>query len=160
MIFASFLITLATCLAKPNTDVTPPPTNIDVYAVYATHEPGDKTYFDPGLDPIRNAVADLGFNHYKKLEAKTITATFNKETEISVNPRYTLCIEPLNKDDDGRIRLNVRVAIAPRFEHEPPRNAVQTTIVMAPGSQFKFRGLKMDQGELVLILALKPNENT
>jgi hypothetical protein len=43
----------------------------------------------------------------------------------------------------------------PREEGGKPVNAVSTTLVIGPGKQFKLRGLKNEDGELVIVISLK-----
>lgn len=144
--FASFM--------AAQSDVTQPPADVAVYAIYATNENRPEPEFDPALAPVRHAVSDLGFDTYRKIKADVISAPFGKETGFPINEKYTLYIKPLNRQDI-QTRINVRVELAPRSQQERPKTAVTTVVAMAPSKQVKLRGLKMDKGELVIVLALK-----
>jgi len=131
------------------------PVGVEIYAVQATKEERSEVYFDPGLEPIRQAVADLEFNTYKKVKTTVISAPPETETAVQINDRYTLYIQPLNAATGGQTRLNVRIELAPRAPGEKPKTAIATTVAMAASKQVKLRGLKMDSGELVLVLGLR-----
>lgn len=131
------------------------PVDIEIYAVQATKEERSDVYFDPGVEAIRHAVADLEFNTYKKIQATVISAPLETETAVQIDGRYTLYIQPLSAEAGGQTRLNVRIELAPRAPGEKPKTAIATTVAMAASKQVKLRGLKMDAGELVLVLGLK-----
>jgi hypothetical protein len=134
--------------------MAPPPVDIAIYAIYATNENRPEPVFDPALAPVRHAVSDLAFDTFTKIRADVVSAPFGEETAFPINDKYSLYVKPLNRQDI-QTRMEVRVELAPRSPQERPRTAVTTTVVMAPSRQVKLRGLKMDKGELVIVLALK-----
>lgn len=135
----------------------PPTPNIRVVAIQATNEgrePG-KIHFDPGLGEVRAAVADLKFDTYRKIRAATLQAPYNKETEFQINPKYTLFVKPLSRERTGQVRLNIRIEMPPKDKKKKPIKAIETTVAAAPEKQFKLRGLKLDNGELVVVISVK-----
>jgi hypothetical protein len=133
----------------------PPPVRLSVTAVRATLEHRPARYFDPGLESIRNAVADLEFDTYRTITVETVSAPYKRETTLPLTPRYTLSITPLSREPRGDVRLNVSILMASRQEGGRPINALATTVVTGPGKPFKLRGLRLDQGELVVVLAFQ-----
>jgi hypothetical protein len=134
--------------------VQPEPVKISVVVVHATKEGGAKQ-FDPGLDKVRSALADLEFDRYEELRSVKMTAPFNEETIFDLTSGYKLCVSPLSRERNGQVRINLKVQIDPREPDGPPVNALTTTIAIGPGKQFKLRGLTLERGELVVVISVE-----
>lgn len=127
---------------------------LSVWAAQATTEGRETKYFDPELEPIRNDVNDLRFDTYHQVRVDRREAPCGMETRFPLDARYTLCVTPVSKEHDGRIRLDVRVEMAPRKEGDKPINALSTRMMAAPDKKTRFIGFKLEQGELVILLAV------
>ena len=139
-------------LAQPHGG-QPPPVSISVVAVHATHENGAKQ-FDPGLENIRRTLEDAGFDRYQKLRATTISAAFDHESSVDLSSGYALSITPLSRERNDHVRMHIRLRMEVKPQGGEAICAVDTTIVIAPGKQFVLRGLKMDKGELIVVMSL------
>jgi hypothetical protein len=148
------IIVIAGALLAPTQSGQPPPISISVVAVHATTQGGAKQ-FDAGLESVRAALADLEFDRYRKLSAAVVSAPFNQESSVDLGSGYSLFVTPLARERNGQTRINVKVQMASKEAGGRPVNAVATTIMIAPGKQFKLRGLKMDPGELVVVMSLE-----
>lgn len=126
---------------------------LSVWAVQATNEERESRHFDPGLETIRDAVADLPFDTYRRVRADRKEAACGAEIRFPLDARYTLFVKPVSREDDGRIRLDIRVEIAPRKEGDKPVNALSTRMIAAPGKKTRLGGFKLDKGELLIVLA-------
>ncbi len=84
----------------------------------------------------------------------TKNAPYEVESAIPINDRYTLFITPVSKDDSGRVRVHVRIAMKPRREGDPPINVLsKTTIALVPGEKVNLGGLRLsDGGDLIVVL--------
>jgi len=130
------------------------PVAVRIVAVQA-YNSGQKTkQFGRGLEEIRAALKDIKFDTYRLVKAATVNVPYNKEARVPINAKYSLYIIPLSKESRGRIKLKVRVAMAPEGRQKKPVNAVMTTVVAVPGKQFKLRGLPLDRGELIVVLSV------
>ncbi len=129
------------------------PVSMSVWAVQATQEGHSPKQFEAGLESIRGAVADLPFDTYRKVQALTQTLPAGQETRVAIDARYTLFLKPLDTDPEGRIRLEVRVELAPKAPQDKPVTALSTRLALAPGKQAKVGGFKLEQGELVIVLS-------
>lgn len=127
---------------------------LSVWAAQATTEGRETKHFDPELEPIRNDVNDLRFDTYHQVRVDRREAPYGAETRFPLDARYTLCVTPVSKEQDGRIRLDVRVEMASRKEGDKPINALSTRIMAAPDKKTRFIGFKLEQGELVFLLAV------
>ena len=148
------IIVIAGAMLAQTQSGQPPPISISVVAVHATTEGGAKQ-FDPGLEDVRPALEDLEFDRYRKLSAATVSAPFNKESPVDLGSGYTLFVTPLSRERNGQARISVKVWVESKEAGGRPVNAVATTIMIGPGKQFKLRGLKMDPGELVVVMSVE-----
>jgi hypothetical protein len=132
----------------------PEPVKISVVVVHATKEDGKKQY-DASLDKVRPALADLEFDRYEEIRSVKMTAPFNEETIFDLTSGYKLCVSPLSREQNGQARINLKVQLDPKEPGGPPVNALNTTIAIGPGKQFKLRGLTLDRGELVVVISIE-----
>ncbi|GEM_PF-1127206 len=129
---------------------------LSLWAAQATQEGKTPKEFDPGLEPITNAVADLPFDTYKKILATKQSIVLKKETKIPVESRYSLCITPMSKESDGRMRMDIRVEITPKTPGDKPVVALSTRLMLSPGKLVKLGGFPLEKGELIIVLSAIP----
>ncbi len=149
------LVVLAagSAFAQDNT----PPVPLAVWAVQATDENREEPKVDPALSPVRDALRGLPFDTFQNLMHTRRDCPVGTKTEVRIDKRYTLVLKPLEHKEDGRVRLDVCVLMQP-----PPKDgkkpepiaALSTVLVLSPEQEVKLGGLKLDEGELVLILAV------
>ena len=151
MRFAGLLL-LAGALTASAQEVPTTPVEVSMVALQAAND--GKNHFDPALNSVKSALSDLKFDSFRRIQSTNTRAAYGAETRITINNRYTLYIAPLSKGRDGRVRAKVRITLAPRSGGGKPVNAVDTTVVIAPGSYVKIRGLRLDEGELVVLLTV------
>ncbi len=158
MKFAAIVCVLAFIGAAETPPPPPPPhdtVRVDVVAVHAFSENRGARVFDKELQPMKEALADLEYDTFQRLSAVTLEAAIDKEVTYQVNSRYKLCVRPLSREPSGQVRLSVRVEMRPSDQKAKPINAVSTTLLISPEKRLKVRGLKLDVGELVMVLMLK-----
>ncbi len=139
------LVSLAT--AQDNAPVT-----LRVVGIHAlnTGQPGKK--FERGVQEVRSALTDLKFDTYRLLKAQTVSAAMGKEARVPINTKYTVYVTPLSKSAGGRVKITVRASMAGKGKQV---NILTTRVDAAPGKPFKLRGLKMAEGEAVIVITLK-----
>ena len=142
-------------------ETSPPPpgppeaVKVDVVVVHAFSENRGARVFDRELQPLKEALADLDYDTFKQLSTTTLRAEWNREATYQVNSRYKLCVKPLSREESGQVRLSVRVEMRAKAPDAKPVNAVATTLLISPEKKLKVRGLKLDNGELVMVLMLR-----
>lgn len=129
------------------------PIKISVWAAQASQENRPEKFFDAGLEAIRPAVSDLPFDTFKKVMVSNASAVFAQEARFTLDDKYTLYVTPLSRETDGRIRLDIRVEMQPKEPGGKPIKALATRMIIAEKEKVKFRGLKRDAGELIVVLA-------
>ena len=115
---------------------------------------GDHRYFGPGLEGGRDAAASLPYDTFKKVKSQTSTLAFGKEVIFEINDRYKLHLTPLDKDSQGRLRINVLVD-----EHTKPNTltALETTSAIAPNKYLVLGGrLPLAEGQLIVFISAQP----
>ncbi|HOD49494.1 MAG TPA: hypothetical protein PKY01_01045 [Candidatus Hydrogenedentes bacterium] len=173
MTFAA-LATTATLILTPlaaqeASEARPAPVHVSLIAVQATYRGHQERKFDDSIVSIRETVEDLKqFDDFRKLrEAKTVV-TYGEETKIPLDSRYTLFLKPIEQASHDRIRCDVRVHMRVEEQEKKPDGAsgeqsaepkykevLRCTLVAVSEKPFKVGGLKLDEGQLVLILTLR-----
>lgn len=126
---------------------------LSVWAAEATKQDRKDAHFDRGLEPIRRAVSDLPYNHYKRLNTGQLKAPMGSAESFALDSRYTLVVKPVSREPDKRLRMEVRVEMKPREKGKKPINALETRLRVRPGEMVKFHGLKTEGGEMVVVLS-------
>lgn len=173
MTFAALAITatlLLTPLAGEETRAVPTArVSVMLVAVRATHQGHEERQFDSSIASIKETVKDLKqFDDFRKLRTLKTVAPYGKDTKIALDNEYTLLLTPIERASHNRIRCNVRVQM--RVEKEPEKKqkddsegetdepkykeVLRCTLVALSGKPFKVGGLKLEEGQLVLVLTL------
>ena len=119
----------------------------------------DKRFFDPELKSIQKAVADLPYDTYRKVNVATQKVKMAEEAAFEINPTYTLRATPVEKDEQNRIRMDLRIDEKVEVEDSETkkkkvvvREALTSTSSIAPGKPLVLGGLKLKEGRLVIVL--------
>ncbi|MCC6487821.1 MAG: hypothetical protein IT364_10010 [Candidatus Hydrogenedentes bacterium] len=134
------------------------PVTFSLVPVQATKEnrPAGEKSFGEGLESFRTSLEKLPFDTFKKVKSDKASATANKEARVPISARYTLTVTPLAKDGEGRVR--VKVCVEEKAEREGKkvvRKAVDTTAALVPGEHLLLGGPSMDEGRLVIFIAVE-----
>jgi hypothetical protein len=133
----------------------PSPVRVAVVAVQAFNKEHSGKQYDRGLEGVKGALDDLPYNTYNRLDATIATAPFNEETIVPLTDRHRLYLRPLSQEPNRHVRLNVRLHMTRRPEAgRAPVTAINTTVIAGPGRQVKLRGVKLNEGELIVIITL------
>lgn len=134
------------------------PASVGYTAVQAARENREEPHFDAALRDVRNALDHLGYDTYRYLTSGSIRADYGQEAELELTDRYTLHVTPLSKERDGRVRAEIRVT-KERDERDEDGNpikvnALRTTSRLVPGDELLLGAFDLDQGDLVIVLAV------
>lgn len=129
---------------------------ISVHAVRLLNEGHGGKRFDPELADVRSALIGLDYDTFRKIKIIRGTIPYGSESKFNLDGQYSLHITPLDKGADGRIRVKIRLDMAPKKTGGKPTKVLSTEQRMPPGKQTKFGvgGAHLDQGELVVVLSL------
>ncbi|PCJ65105.1 MAG: hypothetical protein COA73_03015 [Candidatus Hydrogenedentota bacterium] len=132
------------------------PISVSMVAVQASNEGRSVKYFGEGLQKVRSAIGGLDYDTFSKLTSIDTTIPLNEETKFRINEHYSLYLTPMSIDGQGRIRMRARLTITSR-DKDKTVNALDTVLTMAPGKHLNLGGLRLDNGELVVVLTAREN---
>lgn len=134
---------------------------VAMVAIQATNENGDeagsqrkmKSYDRALTASTREALErrKLPFDTFRHLGTEKSSAAYGQEAKLRINDRYTLFVSPSAKSPDGRIQTKIRIETQ---DGESSKNAVTTIVKAVPGDPLILAGLKLDEGELVVVLTI------
>jgi hypothetical protein len=150
-LFTGFILFFAANMAFAD----PAPVQVSLVSVCAKNEGRSHKYFEEGLAKVKQAVAPLSFDTFTKVSSAEATIPFGEKTTFFINGTYSLIIEPTSIDSNGRIRLHTQVMMKSTTKDEKKVKAMDTVLVMAPGKQLNLGGLKLADGELIIVLSVK-----
>lgn len=142
-------------LVAPGTVEAATRAKIRVVAVDARVENRAQKHFDRGLESVKPALKDLDYDAFYLLKSAEVNCDFDKQTDIQISADYTLHVTPIEKTADGRVRLRCQITMPPKTPGGESVSALNTTLLMAPGKHLNLGGLKLKDGELIVVLSLR-----
>lgn len=132
-----------------------PPVVLSMVAVHATDENREEKFYEPTLKEERAALSALPFDTYRRIRTQRIHLAVHEEKKVVISSKYTLYVKPLSKDSSGKVRLRVEIEMPAKKKEAKPLKALSTVLVIPREKEFILRGLELDAGELVIVMALK-----
>lgn len=149
------LLLFAVSLTAAGEKVPAQPVSVTMVAVQATRENRPEPFFGPGLESVTRALAALrDFDTFNRVQSAEIPSPYGQEQTIVINQKYQLHITPVALLDDGRVRLRARISARSR-DGTQTVNALDTTLQIKPGMQMNLGGLRLESGELILVISVK-----
>jgi len=131
---------------------------VSMWAMDASREgrPRGERHLDRELLPIRDTIEALPFDTFTTVRVVRAEARRGREAKLPINERYTLYLTwQSGGTDDEPLCLAIRVEKQPEGrdrEKRRPVNAFATRVEVRPGQKIKFKGLRNDGKELVIVL--------
>jgi len=161
----TFLV-LAVLLSAPGDKPLSAPVEVTMTAARATIEkqPADEKNarkdFGPGLEHIRAALDDLDFNTFRLVKSSKNIVKPGEEAHFPINGRYSLYFTAVGRDAEERIRVSVQIKEKVKKtvdgqEQVVLREALSTTCAVVAGKPLRLGGLKLDEGQLVVIVVVR-----
>jgi len=148
------LILIAVSVVGADEHVPSEPVTLSVVAVEASNQGRPQKTFGPGLDSVQRALIGLSFDTFNRVSSAEMPVPYGTEQQIFINAKYTLYVQPVSQADDGRVRIRARVTMKSR-DGTKTANAIDTTLLITPGTHLNIGGLKLDTGELILVVSVK-----
>lgn len=148
------LILLAVSVAGADERVPSEPVTISVVSVEARREGRAQKSFGPGLESVQRALTSLSFDTFTRISSAELPVAYGSEQPILINSRYTLFVKPVSQTDDGRVRIRARITMKSR-DGTRTADAIDTTLLIQPGTHLNLGGLKLDSGELIVVVSVK-----
>lgn len=132
----------------------PDPVEFTMVSVQASNRGTAQKTFDRGLETVKPAIASLSYDTFQKLGAAEAVIPFGKSSTFYINEKYSLVVEPTAVDDQGRVRLKTQIMMKSQEEGKSIK-ALDTVLVMAPGKHLNLGGLKLPEGDLIVVLKVR-----
>lgn len=159
MVTAVVFVGLISFLAGADDSTSATDVSVNMIAVKATKVGSAAKTYDAGLDEVRDTLADLEYDTFRKVKITKAQGPYNQEFELPVNDRYTLYVTPLSKEASGRIRVSTRIEDKKQeTASKNPINALQATSSLVPGDKLCLGGPHLDDGKLVIVLTVAEAE--
>ncbi|HPO84870.1 MAG TPA: hypothetical protein PLN86_03370 [Candidatus Hydrogenedentes bacterium] len=138
-----------------------------VYVVKATKENKEKQTTNAIPAEVSKTLENLNYRHVTLIKSPRFTTAFGEAFQFNIENRYDVSITPLEKADATRFRIRVLIE-----ENMPmpdgtiqKRKALESVGALVPEKFLSFCGLKLEEGELVLVVSIqedfqKPNLKT
>ena len=143
--------------------------SLRIVAVQASQENRTSPQIDTQLASMKDMFAPSGYHQYdtfKLITSQKERSRYGQECRVSINARYTLVLMPLERVDSGRIRLKARIE---ERQDEPSaeggartvsvRKAMEATTVVSPGKHLNICGLRLDGGDLIVVVSAEDKQN-
>ena len=153
MIFGTLCATLLALSSAP-ADVATQPVSLSVWAVQALKTGAAEKQFDNGAQAVCKAIEDLPYDTFRGVFTGSATVAPAAETRLTLNDTYTLLIQCRAREGKNAAHIDITVELPPASPGGPPRKAVQSCMVVCTGKMVRIGGLKMNEGEMVVVLEM------
>jgi hypothetical protein len=124
-----------------------------VTAVHATDVREGEASFDVRSAVFRELLSPLPYDRFETAMQTEIELARETKAQVRLNARYTLGVSDTEAQPDGHVKCVVRVYGSPSDGREPVK-LLEMTVRLAPDKPVMIRGLRMDEGEIVIFLNL------
>ena len=145
-------VVLAVASAPP--DASAQPAHFSVWAVQAVKTGAAEKQFDTAAQPVRKAIEDLPFDSFRGVFTGSATVAPGAETRLTLNDTFTLLIQCRTREGKNAAHVDITVELPPASPGGAPRKAVQSCMVLCTGKMVRIGGLKMNEGEMVVVLEM------
>ena len=134
-------------------DSPPESVTISVVAVQATTEGNRPKHFDRSIAHCKKSLVKLSYDTFRELKIVSRAIPFVKKTRIPINDQYTLYLTPIQRQPDGRVRVKATITMKKKPDGKTV-NALETTLSLPPGNPLNLGGMKLEKGDLVIVLSV------
>lgn len=124
-----------------------------ITAIHATGTGATNKSYDDGSRHFRHLLVSLDYNRFETVASKHVDLSPGGKLRVEINSRYSLSFSGTELQSDGHVKTVVRVFGVPRQAREPVE-VLEVNVRLAPDKPIMIRGLRMDEGEIVLFLNL------
>ncbi len=135
-------------------DAASQPVHFDVWAVQAVKTGSGEKQFDSAAQPVRKAVEDLPYDTFRGVFTGSATVPPGADKRLTLNTTYTLLIQCRAREGKNAAHVDITVELPPESPGGAPRKAVQSCMVLCSGKMVRIGGLKMNEGEMVVVLEM------
>lgn len=132
---------------------SPAPVEVDYWSVQAVEENGGQKEYGQGLDALKTVLQDLPHDKFTLLSNGSLNANYGSQASADLTSGYRLQVSPVEEESPGRVRM--RVSVSYTLGGGPAVNALDTRVVLGTGRKMRLGGMKLEKGEMVLVLSAR-----
>ncbi len=148
------LCAVMAALSSAPAEASAQPVHFSVWAIQAVKTGKADKQFDSAAQNVRKAIEDLPYDTFRGVFTGSAVVPPGAETRLSLNEAYTLVIQCRSRDSKDSAHVDLCVELPPAKPGEAPRKAIQTCINVCAGKKVRIGGLKMKEGEMVVVLEM------
>lgn len=134
----------------------PQPDKVRMVAVQAQNKGQQDRQIAQELNPLKGILERLPYDTFDQVSAQEQTLVPGQKTQMPINDIYSLFVKPEDTTEAGGVKLEARIEM---LQNGALVNALKTSCNAAPGKALVFRGMKLNEGELVVVMTLVQNQN-
>jgi len=146
-------VMVAVSSAPPETAAQP--VEIAVWAVQAVKTGSPEKRFDAASLPLRNVIEDLPYDTFRGVFSGSATVAPGTENRLALNDSYTLLVQCRSRESKDKAHIDISVELPPAQAGGACRKAIQSCMVLCTGKKVRIGGLKMKEGEMIIVLEMK-----
>ena len=149
----------AICFFVASVSSVPPnggaePVQFSVWAVQGLKTGQTPKQFDAAAEPVRRAVEDLPYDVFRGIYSGGTAVAPKTASRLELNASYTLVITCQERKGNNAAHIDIAVELLSTQAGAPPRQALQTSMTVCTGRKVRLGGLKMAEGDLVIVLEM------
>lgn len=125
--------------------------SVRVLVIHATDTGRGSLSFDPTLSPLQSLFEGLPYDTFREAGFHEVAVPYGAETAVSINERYVLHCLLREETEDGEVDFEIHIDLE---AGEKDIEALRVTGMAAPGQGVFFRGLEMEEGELIVAFSI------
>jgi hypothetical protein len=130
---------------------------LSIWAVQAVREGHNTIEMDPALVPVRDELRGLPYDTFRSLLITEKGCPRDADASLRLTDRYTLVTKFIEEMNDGRLRIELCILMPPppEYSSQEPVVVLTTVLKLSPGKQVKLGGMKLEVGDLIVVLAAR-----
>lgn len=135
---------------QTDTSAMPPAPQARMYAVYAHGAVPEQPHTDDKLKPIAALLKRLPFTSFEEISILDKEMPWGETTAFPINALYSMDVTPKGLSEEGVIELHAKIDMLQ--DNGAYKAALETDGAAAPQQALIFRGMPLQNGELVVVL--------
>ncbi len=128
-------------------------TTISISAIQATGQGSGAKQLDDASKTYQRLLSDLPYTNFKEMKHSRVSTQPTKEHRVQIGTRYTAYLSVADRSEGTRVNVNVRITVTSRTSGKTV-TAVESNLRLAQDKPVLIRGLKIEDGELLVVLNL------
>jgi hypothetical protein len=153
----ALLFACLSLLGQAPEETTPPEAEVvRVLAVQVRDVSGAARHVDPSLESIQELLAKVPGNHFKEIGFHEFDAPYGEDAGVDLGEGYAFAIQPSELTEQGEILFECHIDMT---DANGTVEALRVSGKAIRGQGAAFRGLRLAEGEMMVIMSFAKAEN-